>query len=879
MTVEKNLPFIYPDSDKPMIQQWYAYPPLPLLMFSLPIAITYLLNLQLNTPIYLILLKIPFILGDLVCALLVKRLVETYDQKFARKAELAVLFNPLLIWISSAWGMFDIYMVNFILLFMLALRKRNLWLSGISFALAISTKLFPVFFLPVAAIYAIKNLSDKRQIIQAFAGFAFTLLLINFPFFITSPRGFLNQNLLMHLQRPPQGLSIPALSYYYSDFYNIPTNLITNLASFIAFFSILVFSWIGIAKIRSDRTFITSLIAIYTSVLLFNKVTNEQYFVVLVVLLILAIYMRTPDIKANKIFKLAKILVTFGVLTSAALLGFHFMGFVLPEITHKELGTSANQLVYYLSKHFNLPLYTYPDTLLTYYNLPLVISTIVMLPVLLIGFVIYFQSLYEVGKYAGQATKRTYHSTLYALSKTKYVLLLVLPLIVSIFFAYTKSGMIQNYINNNRLLIPITLVTEEEHKPLPSSPQVGTFYNVWWNNFSHYSGYQYGDWRKTSQTPMAGYYTSKNSYFVEHIKQMKEANIDFAVIPYHLYDRKRYLTFTEYAEELGLYYAPMVELYDVIALEELRPVRENGSTILGFALTDKTQIKLENVILSSIADNLDSPALMRIDGKPVVYLYDGHWFYPSWDNDFKNLLANKIISRHGLDELTERWGGEIKTIDDVLAEYPIDIGKFNSSTPQARDYRSAFLEVYTDYWNEIRTSVESKVGDIYLVSTYPPLSPNPETLGVIQPEDIARLNVFDNEFFYSIANTWVTWNRIATPQTTKWIWKTQVKAQAERNRNLNRPLMLTTTATYNDNKARPLLWFEIPKEIDGENTYDWAWETVLEYQPEYVLITSWNEFFEGTAIEPTKEYGGSYLRKTAEWSERLKQQIELASNH
>jgi len=92
--------------------------------------------------------------------------------------------------------------------------------------------------------------------------------------------------------------------------------------------------------------------------------------------------------------------------------------------------------------------------------------------------------------------------------------------------------------------------------------------------------------------------------------------------------------------------------------------------------------------------------------------------------------------------------------------------------------------------------------------------------------------------------------------------------QANRSSELDKPLFLTTTANYSDKYARPLFWFEIPKEINGVNTYDWAWETALQYNPDYVLITSWNEFFEGTAIEPSKEYGDFYIKKTAEWVKR-----------
>ncbi len=68
MTVLKNDPSIYPDSDKLMEQQWYAYPPLPLLMFTTPLVIPTVFNISLSPIAQTLLVKSPFILGDLLAA-------------------------------------------------------------------------------------------------------------------------------------------------------------------------------------------------------------------------------------------------------------------------------------------------------------------------------------------------------------------------------------------------------------------------------------------------------------------------------------------------------------------------------------------------------------------------------------------------------------------------------------------------------------------------------------------------------------------------------------------------------------------------------------------------------------------------------------------
>ena len=75
---------------------------------------------------------LPFILGNLLCAYLVYKLVAgvTSEDK-ANKAEKIILYNPFLILITSVRGMFDIWMVDFLLLSLLFLRKDQVFQSRI----------------------------------------------------------------------------------------------------------------------------------------------------------------------------------------------------------------------------------------------------------------------------------------------------------------------------------------------------------------------------------------------------------------------------------------------------------------------------------------------------------------------------------------------------------------------------------------------------------------------------------------------------------------------------------------------------------------------------------------------------------------------------
>jgi len=60
------------------------------------------------------------------------------------------------------------------------------------------------------------------------------------------------------------------------------------------------------------------------------------------------------------------------------------------------------------------------------------------------------------------------------------------------------------------------------------------------------------------------------------------------------------------------------------------------------------------------------------------------------------------------------------------------------------------------------------------------------------------------------------------------------------------------------------------KRLDGQ-TYEVLWEEAIEADPDWVVITSWNEWHEGSEIEPSWEDGDRYIKLTGEWARRFKQ--------
>ena len=78
---------------------------------------------------------------------------------------------------------------------------------------------------------------------------------------------------------------------------------------------------------------------------------------------------------------------------------------------------------------------------------------------------------------------------------------------------------------------------------------------------------------------------------------------------------------------------------------------------------------------------------------------------------------------------------------------------------------------------------------------------------------------------------------------------------------------LTVIPGYDDTKIRkPGLAVD---RLDG-NLYRLQWQQAIEADPHWVLVTTFNEWHEGSEIEPSLQFGQKYLDLTAEFAERFK---------
>ena len=135
----------------------------------------------------------------LVSAILVYRIVYRASNRIGAVITLLLLlFSHDLLRASSHWTA-----VNWAVMWMVGsyylLLSRKMLFSGLLLALGISTALYIV---PVAMILMVMALvDDKKRSRYFFGGLLFGLLMVNLPFIILAPQGYLNDVFLYHLQK------------------------------------------------------------------------------------------------------------------------------------------------------------------------------------------------------------------------------------------------------------------------------------------------------------------------------------------------------------------------------------------------------------------------------------------------------------------------------------------------------------------------------------------------------------------------------------------------------------------------------------------------------------------------------------------------------
>jgi hypothetical protein len=140
------------------------------------------------------------------------------------------------------------------------------------------------------------------------------------------------------------------------------------------------------------------------------------------------------------------------------------------------------------------------------------------------------------------------------------------------------------------------------------------------------------------------------------------------------------------------------------------------------------------------------------------------------------------------------------------------------------------------------------------------LDPNHTTLWIAEGTDIAYQRVFDGHHLYSIA-----WSK--NVRRTLADWSNRVSRYNAQNKT-NRLWVATVMPGYDDRKTgRPDAF--VRDRANGE-FYKQTWQAAIASRPSMIIITSFNEWVEGTQIEPSTTYGDKYLQITKEYAAKFK---------
>jgi len=289
-----------------------------------------------------------------------------------------------------------------------------------------------------------------------------------------------------------------------------------------------------------------------------------------------------------------------------------------------------------------------------------------------------------------------------------------------------------------------------------------------------------------------------------------------------------------------------------------------------------------------------SPAVLAQESPPVLAFYYAWFDQNTWTSGQSADLPAELytsadpatIQRHvaqaqsaGIDAFVQSWYGpqeannqtetNFRTLLDVAQsngfKTAVDIetsGPFFGDANAVKDALATLLATHTQhpaylryqgkpvvfFWRQQRFSVDE------WRNIRNQVDPNHDTIWIAEGVDIEYQDVFDGHHLYSIA-----WAASPADQLAK--WGNRVSTYETENQT-NRLWVATTMPGYDDTRLPRDDAFAVPRR--NGDYYRETWRGAIASQPDMIIITSFNEWPEGTQIEPGQGYGNLYLDITRE---------------
>lgn len=245
-----------------------------------------------------------------------------------------------------------------------------------------------------------------------------------------------------------------------------------------------------------------------------------------------------------------------------------------------------------------------------------------------------------------------------------------------------------------------------------------------------------------------------------------------------------------------------------------------------------------------------------------------HWYAPGerTDTNFATLLAQSAGTSFQSTVMFLRhiWPGTPAATSDVIAESLRYIMTQYSGHPNFLHAGGKPVIFFTDMyrvsgtlstWQWIRDQVD----------------PNREALWIAEGLDASYLSVFDGLYVYKISHA-------TSPQdyTKASRWAAAVQ-QWEESTGQTKLWIATISPGYDDRRAgcQPdVRVYSSPHSVDRADGayYQATYDAAIQSAPDWLFVQSFNEWVEGTYIEPSVQYGDRYLQLTQAFAAQFKGQ-------
>ena len=827
----------------PYEPQWYAYPPMLFILLIISYFPCFILSKfgLCNVVLENVCVKIPMVIGDFILALAVRKLtlLITKSKRKAEMGETSILLNPFIIWLSAGWGMFDALVFGILLWATILLHEKRIISGSLLLAISVLLKQTVWITIPFILVYLLRRFKLRTTFKILVYSSTFSLIILS-PFLLYSFDGLLYAIFKMHANRMPAGYNI----FFFITFIvmytslQLGTNPLPMLEILKALFSLISFLLTGVILLRLiAATFDESslpldrlldyLLYAFLVFLAFNKVTNEQYFVYPITLLLIKGIIESQEFsKFGKELSLRMLLCTL-------IGGLRILSF-LPPYVIRFLQLNPYSFLYYTYVIGEYSMIIKVSAIIAMLILIPVISEIYRLVLekikqlhLLPKFIL--KHVTNV-KYFNRAL-----STLFKkLHQVKLGYFLVIILLLASIVKIPSALMALN-------LMPHSHVTKE------SDLLIGIYYS-WIFNPSHDMSQREGSWVNAKFTPIEGYYDVNRMRLFSDFEKIRNLGANFIAIEYYPALGVRFTFVLTAAAKYNLTILPCVNLsmllLDAPASLEVR--LPNGTTIKGYyALKLDTLLYFIDCInkLISITNDIN----LKIKNMSAITFVNVMNTRPGYSEEEKIYLANSMIewirNTYNLTNITETFrflsrtlNMTVNDVDDLIDLYPSNDSEFLSNSPIAHYWRQAFKYAWIKFWLELK----NKTNNLYLIIS----------------------DWFDG-------NPWLDLNTIFK------VFNASIYLPVFIERKFKEYLSKSTLITVFP--FEPGWWMN--KNWQDAYIYDELWNIAYERLKtqnksiKIVLIYAWNDYMNGEVIEPTKEFAYMLANKTYEWISTIKETI------